>query len=271
MLRGTVTDAARSPLIGARVAAKNGETNAVRAAETGAGGVFAISDLPPGAYQITVSLAGFRTLSGEILISAGEEKIASLQMHPGTGTQAVRDGSFTSAARVADPETVRDLPSNGRDWTQAATLQAGVAAVKTQPDAGDPNSGRGVRGFGAQMSISGARPQQNNYLLNGTTINDYANSAPGSVLGLDLGADAVEQFSVMTNNYPPTSGDRAVGSSTRSHAPARTGFTVRSTSISATARWTRAIFSTGRSRRFVAISTVPPPAARFAKTARSFS
>ena len=158
-----------------------------------------------------VSLAGFGILSGEILLSAGEEKIATLQMRPDTGTQSIPAGTFTSTARVADPDTVRDLPSNGRDWTQAATLQAGVAAVKTQPDAGDPNSGRGQRGFGAQMSISGSRPQQNNYLLNGTTINDYANSAPGSVLGLDLGADAVEQFSVMTNNYPADLGRSSGG------------------------------------------------------------
>jgi hypothetical protein len=112
---------------------------------------------------------------------------------------------------VQDNSTVRDLPSNGRDWTQAATLQAGVSSVKTQQDASDSNSGRGQRGFGAQISVSGGRPQQNNYIMNGISICDYANSAPGSVLGLDLGADAVEQFSVMTSNYPADFGRSSGG------------------------------------------------------------
>src|SRR5207253_8902485 len=84
-------------------------------------------------------------------------------------------------------------------------------SVKTQPDAADANSGRGQRGFGAQISISGGRPQQNNYILNGVSINDYANSAPGSVLGLDLGADAVEQFSVVTGSYPADYGRSSGG------------------------------------------------------------
>jgi hypothetical protein len=210
-LRGTVTDATGSPLIGVRIAAKSAQTNSVRVAETSADGVFTISDLAPGAYQVTISLSGFMTIAGEIQLSGGEEKSANLTMRPGNGTQTIPTGSLISAGSVVDPDTVRDLPSNGRDWTQAATVQAGVAAVKTQPDAGDPNSGRGQRGFGAQMSISGARPQQNNYILNGTTINDYANSAPGSVLGLDLGADAVEQFSVMSNNYPADFGRSSGG------------------------------------------------------------
>jgi hypothetical protein len=86
-----------------------------------------------------------------------------------------------------------------------------VNSVKTQPDASNTSSGRGQRGFGAQISVSGGRPQQNNYILNGTSINDYANSAPGSVLGLDLGADAVEQFSVMTSNYPADYGRSSGG------------------------------------------------------------
>ena len=41
-------------------------------------------------------------------------------------------------------------------------------------------AGRGNRGFGAQIAISGARPQQNNYRLDGISMNDYANGGPGS-------------------------------------------------------------------------------------------
>ena len=58
------------------------------------------------------------------------------------------------------------------------------------------------RGLGAALSISGARPDQNNYRLDGVSINDYSNGAPGSVLGDNLGVDAVQQFSVLGSNYP---------------------------------------------------------------------
>lgn len=128
-------------------------------------------------------------------------------------TKPARPGSVpTSRAQGAeDGKAVSDLPSNGRDLTQVATLQAGVNSVKTQPDAGKLDSGRGQRGFGAQISISGSRPQQNNYILNGISINDYANSAPGSVLGLDLGADAVEQFTVSKSSFPAEVGRSSGG------------------------------------------------------------
>ena len=89
---------------------------------------------------------------------------------------------------------------NGRDWTQLATLQAGVLASRTQASA---NSGvnRGNRGFGNELSANGHQPRENNYRIDGININDYTNSAPGSVLGVNLGVDAVQEFSVLTTNY----------------------------------------------------------------------
>ena len=89
--------------------------------------------------------------------------------------------------------TVRNTPLNGRDWAQLATLQAGVTGVQNGSATGGGNTDRG---FGAAVSISGARPDQNSYRLDGISINDYSNGAPGSVLGDNLGIDAVEQVSV---------------------------------------------------------------------------
>jgi hypothetical protein len=91
--------------------------------------------------------------------------------------------------------TVRNTPLNGRDWTQLAALEAGVTGIQT-------GGAQAQRGFGAAISVSGARPDQNNYRLDGISINDYSNGAPGSVLGSNLGVDAVEQFSVLGSNYP---------------------------------------------------------------------
>src|SRR5438552_2870120 len=103
-------------------------------------------------------------------------------------------------SEVVDAQTVRELPLNGRDWTQLAILQPGVAAVRTEK-AVAVGADRGNRGYGVQITIAGARPQQNNYRLDGISINDYSNGAPGSVVGLNLGVDAIQEFSVVTSNY----------------------------------------------------------------------
>lgn len=147
------------------------------------------------------------------LIAAGQQPSGAPQTPPApvpptTGSAQPSTGTTQAGGNA---QSVSDLPSNGRDLTDVETLQTGVSAVKTQPDASDTGSGRGQRGFGAQISISGSRPQQNNYILNGISINDYANSAPGSVLGLELGADAVEQFTVSTSNYPAQYGRSSGG------------------------------------------------------------
>src|SRR5260221_13990502 len=59
--------------------------------------------------------------------------------------------------------------------------------------------------------MSGARPQQNNYRLDGVSLNDYANGAPGSVLGGSLGVDAIQEFSVLPSNYSAEYGKTSGG------------------------------------------------------------
>src|SRR2546426_70092 len=111
---------------------------------------------------------------------------------------------------VVNATTVRELPLNGRSWTDLAQLQPGVNAIQTQPTFA-AGTDRGNRGFGQQLTISGARPQQNNYRLDGVSLNDYANGAPGSVLGGNLGVDAIQEFSVLTSNYSAEYGKTSGG------------------------------------------------------------
>src|SRR5207302_481690 len=105
---------------------------------------------------------------------------------------------------------VREWPLNGRSWTDLAALSPGVDTIHTQTDF-SAGSDRGNRGFGQQLTISGARPQQNNYRLDGISLNDYANGAPGSVLGGNLGVDAIQEFSVLTSNYSAEYGKTSGG------------------------------------------------------------
>ena len=118
--------------------------------------------------------------------------------------------SSSDISAVVNATTVRELPLNGRSWTDLAQLQPGVSAIHTQPDF-SAGTDRGNRGFGQQLTISGARPQQNNYRLDGVSLNDYANGAPGSVLGGSLGVDAIQEFSVITSNYEAEYGKTSGG------------------------------------------------------------
>jgi hypothetical protein len=87
-------------------------------------------------------------------------------------------------------------------------LQAGVSSVQNGSATGGGNMDRG---FGAAVSISGSRPDQNAYILDGISINDYSNGAPGSVLGDNLGIDAVQQVAVLGSNYPAEYGRTSGG------------------------------------------------------------
>src|SRR5256884_4114357 len=210
-LHGTITDPSGAPVSNAHISIKNLTTNNATALTTDARGFFSASDLPPGNYSVMASMPGFSDITASAEVTSGNQSVVNLILKPATNQPGRKTPATSSMGGVVSSETVRDMPVNGRDWTQAATLQAGVSSVRTQPDATNTSSGRGQRGFGAQISVSGGRPQQNNYLLDGISINDYANAAPGSVLGLDLGADAVEEFSVVTSNYPATYGRSSGG------------------------------------------------------------
>jgi hypothetical protein len=186
-----------------QVRARLSGTTTVRDATTDNAGNFRLDDLPSGQYLVSV-LPPNGIAAVEVSCTAAVESSSRCDIVIPTQKSATGEGVLGAA-------TVRDLPVNGRDIAQATTLEAGVSAVRTQQSAADVNSGRGQRGFGQQISLAGARPQQNNYMLDGITTNDYANSAPGSVLGLDLGADAVERISVNTSSYPAENGRSSGG------------------------------------------------------------
>jgi hypothetical protein len=153
-----------------------------------------------------------------IELTVGATVTVNMTMQIGSTTETVQVQTEAPDVQVASSDisavvgasTVRELPLNGRSWTDLATLQPGVNRIQTQPDF-SAGTDRGNRGFGQQLTISGARPQQNNYRLDGVSLNDYANGAPGSVLGGSLGVDAIQEFSVLTSNYSAEYGKTSGG------------------------------------------------------------
>jgi outer membrane receptor protein involved in Fe transport len=205
-LSGTVSDASGAVVTSAKVSIKNTATDVTRDVTTDSSGVYSAPNLLPGIYEVTVVAAGFSTsVKTGLTLTVGATLALNVSLQIGQQTErfdvsavapAVQITSSIMSAEV-DSTTVRELPLNGRDWTQLATLQPGVVSVRVE--AGPSN--RGNRGYGTLLSVSGHQPYENNYRVNGISINDYSNGSPGSTLGVNLGVDAIQEFSVLIGNY----------------------------------------------------------------------
>src|ERR1019366_6286896 len=196
---------------GATVAAANPSTGIVREVAANAQGFYVIPNLAPGLYTVTVSAPGFATeVRPDIELRVGASVTLDFKLELGTVAQKVEVRARDGAVPVISGRQSRELPLNGRDWTQLATLESGVAEIRTQPDASGV-SNRGARGFGTQLSIDGGRPQQNSYRLDGMELNDYAGGSPGDAIGLSLGVEAIAEFSVVTGNIAASYGQTSGG------------------------------------------------------------
>ena len=218
-ISGTATDSSGRAINNVKITITNVATGVTREITTNDEGFYSAPNLLPGTYEVKFSAQGFKVeLRKNIELTVGASVALDQLLRVGSVTETVVVQSEVPAVQTASSDisavvnatTVRELPLNGRSWTDLAQLQAGVSAIHTQPDF-SAGTDRGNRGFGQQLTISGARPQQNNYRLDGVSLNDYANGAPGSVLGGNLGVDAIEEFSVITTNYEADYGKTSGG------------------------------------------------------------
>src|SRR5258706_7711061 len=205
-LAGTVSDASGAVVTNAKVSIKNSATDVTRDVTTDSSGHYSAPNLLPGIYEITIVAAGFSTsVRTGVTLTVGATQALNVSLQIGQKTERIDvtgiapDVQLSSSIMSAevDSTTVRELPLNGRDWTQLATLQPGVVSVRVE--AGPRN--RGNRGYGTLLSGPGHQPHENNYRVNGISINDYSNGSPGSSLGVNLGVDAIQEVSVLTGNY----------------------------------------------------------------------
>jgi outer membrane receptor protein involved in Fe transport len=213
-LTGTVKDSSGAFIPNAQVAITDVATGVARTVSSGGAGLYTAPNLLPGTYEVRVTAPGFSTaVQKGVTLTVGAQQVLDITMQVGQVSQTVEVTTEAPTVELTSSElgatvnstTVRELPLNGRSWTDLANLQPGVVSATTHAKV-DVN-----RGYGAQLSISGARPQQNNYRLDGISINDYANGGPGSVLGQNLGVEAIQEFSVLTSNYSAEYGKTSGG------------------------------------------------------------
>jgi Carboxypeptidase regulatory-like domain/TonB dependent receptor-like, beta-barrel/TonB-dependent Receptor Plug Domain len=209
LLTGRVTDSTKAVISDARLLTINVGTNIRYEGVTNSAGEYYVPNLPPGTYRIEAQKAGFNTVVKPNVVLHIEDAVEiNIEMTVGSTSESITVAAGAPTVQfatsdigaVVDAATIRELPLNGRSWTDLAVLQPGVVGVETQINY-TSGSGRGNRGFGSQLSISGGRPEQNSYRLDGVNLNEYTNGGPGSVLGGTLGVDAIEEFSVLTADY----------------------------------------------------------------------
>lgn len=200
---GFVTDPSGAAVPGATVTVRHVDTDQRRVIVTDVDGRYRAPSLVPGKYEITVELQGFQTAQyTDLSLNVGQESAVDVKLTLGgvdervvvTGETMIVNTRQSSVASLVDEKQIRELPLNGRDFSQLTLLQPGVIASPTTQRQVD-------RGMGTQVSIAGSRPNQVSYQLDGTDINSQGNGSPGSAAGGQLGVETVREFQVLVNNY----------------------------------------------------------------------
>lgn len=212
-ITGKVVDQSGGSVAGATVRAIHVATNATRTAITGDDGFYRLARLPLGVYQVTAEKVGMRASRHEgVRLEVDHEAVVDHRLLVGelaqsivvTGEARIVEATPSAITSVVDTRTIDRLPLNGRDYIQLATLMAGVPAARAQD--------RDVEtGYGLHISISGSRPFQNSFRLDGLNVTTYNGSTPGSVTGLNLGVDSISEFSVNSSAYSAQYGQAGGG------------------------------------------------------------
>src|SRR5580700_10393319 len=171
---GTVTDPSGAVLAGAKVTVKNLGTGLERTTETSADGSYSLPELPIGTYDVTVVQTGFQTfVTKEVTVDVASERRVDAALKAGQVSTRVEVSADTlpmvettnnTLGGVLTQNDVKDLPINGRDYTKLIFLNPGVA--------GSPDQITDSPGSFGEFSMNGARGRSNNYLLDGTDMND---------------------------------------------------------------------------------------------------
>lgn len=208
-LSGTVTDPSGGAVAGAAITVQNLETGAIRTTTTGNAGRYEVFALRIGEYQVRVTKAGFaEEIRTGIRLTVDQVASVDLTLRLGPVSQQITVNgdaplvSLTTAnvSGLVGEQQVKDLPLNGRSYDLLLPLNPGIVNFTSEKTGGIGISNSTT---GNNFAISGNRPQQNVFLLNGIEYTGAAenNMTPGGPSGQLLGVDAVREFNVLTDSY----------------------------------------------------------------------
>ena len=218
-IAGTVRDTSGAAIPGATVTVKNSETGATRVLTSDAAGRYAAPSVPIGTYSITASREGFtsQTQTG-LRVVIGQSAEIDLSLSVGQVQQEVTVAANPATVELSTQQTsglvaerqVKELPLNGRSYDELMTLNPAIVNYSTERSGGIGTSNSAV---GNMFAVSGHRPQDNIFLLNGIEYTGASeiNVTPGGTSGQLLGVDAVREFNVVTDTYGAEYGKRTGG------------------------------------------------------------
>ncbi|HXW15810.1 MAG TPA: TonB-dependent receptor [Terriglobia bacterium] len=215
---GTVVDSSGAAIPGAQVVVRNQGTAQTRTTTSGDAGTYTVPELPIGQYAVTVSKEGFESMTvGDVEVTVAGEHRVDVTLEPGKiesrveveATAPLVTTTEDTLGGTVQSSTVANLPVNGRDYTKLIYLQPGVS--------GGPDQITDSPGSFGEFSVNGARGRSNNFLLDGTDMNDGYRNDPAinqaGVFGTPatiLPVDAVAELAVLSN-FAPEYGRNAGG------------------------------------------------------------
>ncbi|HEY3989509.1 MAG TPA: carboxypeptidase-like regulatory domain-containing protein [Acidobacteriaceae bacterium] len=215
-ISGVITDASGAVVSGATVIIRNQETGNERRLVTSSDGFYSAPSIPVGRYSVSAAKDSFATQQrNDIVITVGESVRINAALSASGVSQSVEvtdkpaavDLSTQQTSGLVDERQVKNLPLNGRSYDQLLTLNPATVNYTAQRSGGVGTSNSSV---GNMFSVSGRRPQDNLFLLNGVeyTGASLINVTPGGTSGQLLGVDAVREFNVSSDTYSAAFGKR---------------------------------------------------------------
>lgn len=211
-LAGAIADSSGASVAGVTLRVVNQETNASREVETDQSGLYRLPFLQPGTYSITVDKAGFKSIRrSDVRLEVNQTARIDFTLELGAVSEAVEvtaaaplvDSSTSSIGQVIETKLIQELPLNGRNFVQLATLGPGVSGV-----------GFGARGTimngtrpadlrpGSEIFSNGNREGANNFMMDGIDNNVRQNFA----ITLRPSVEAVREFKIQTNLFAAEQG-----------------------------------------------------------------
>ena len=200
-IRGTVTDASGAVVSGAKVTVKGEDTGLTRTATSNTAGNYSFTDLPVGSYRLEVEFAGFQSaIRSKVVLNVADTRAVDVQLVTGEVTEMVTVEAPAVAVQtiggdvsgLVTGEQVRELPLNGRNFLQLATLMPGVSA----PDFLNVKD-KGLLG-GSDLSVSGGGVTSNLWTVDGANNNDVGSNR---TILIYPSVEAIEEFKIHRNSY----------------------------------------------------------------------
>ena len=210
-LTGTITDPSGAVISGATVTATNIATGAERTDTTTSDGVFKFSLLSPGNYRVRISASGFKTAeAASVTVNVADTAVLnhsleigaqSVQVTVEATTVQIQTENATTGGTVSG-DLITSLPLVSRNYTQIISLSPGVG--------GNASTASAVGNGTQDVSVNGARFNNNNYSMDGSSIVNYLSGTgaqTGSFPGMAIAnPDAIQEFTIQTSQFGAASG-----------------------------------------------------------------